>query len=320
LRPRVVVTHRLPPSVEHRLAEAFDARLNASDRPLGTTGLIEAMRESDGLLCTVTDAITAEVLRASERRVRIVANFGAGTDRIDLAAARAERIVVTNTPGVLTDDTADLTLLLMLAVARRAGEGERELRAGRWGGWRPTHHLGTSLRHKTLGIIGFGRIGRQVARRAHAAFDMRVLYATRTPLAPGVAPFADAAESVDELLPRCDVVSLHVPATVDTRHIIDARRLSLMRRDAFLINTARGDLVDESALADVLRSGSIAGAGLDVFEREPEVTEALVTMDNVVLLPHIGSATHETRIAMGERALANLDAFFSGSPPPDRVA
>jgi lactate dehydrogenase-like 2-hydroxyacid dehydrogenase len=282
----------------------------------------EAIRSADALLPTVTDKLTAQVLASAPRRAAILANFGVGYSHIDVDAARANGFVVTNTPDVLTDDTADLAITLMLAVARRAGEGERILRAGAWTGWGPTQMLGTKVSGKTLGIVGMGRIGRAVARRARHGFEMRILFHggggdARDEVA---ALGAERREALDELLADSDVVSLHVPATPQTRHLIDADRLARMRPTAFLVNTARGDVVDEAALAEALRDGVIAGAGLDVYEREPEVTRALCAMENVVLLPHLGSATAETRIAMGERALQNLIAFFRGDAPPDRVA
>ena len=320
-RPRVVVTRRLPEPVEARLLELFDARLNPADRLLGAAELADAVRSADGLLSTVTDRITAEVLAAAPRRARIVANFGVGCDHIDLAACAEAGIAVTNTPDVLTDDTADAAMTLILAVARRAGEGERHLRAGAWTGWRPTHLLGTRVTGKTLGIVGMGRIGRAVARRAHAGFGMRILFHTRGPVpqADLAAAAAERCDGIDELLAASDVVSLHCPATPETRHLIDGARLARMRPGAILVNTARGSVVDEGALVQALRAGRIAGAGLDVYEDEPRVPPALLAMENVVLLPHLGSATTESRVAMGERAVANLAAFFRGEPPPDRV-
>lgn len=323
MRPIVVVTRRLPEPVERQLAARYDARLNVDDAPLDAAALARALADADAVLCTVTDRITADVVRAAapagaRPRARLLANFGVGVNHIDLDAARAASIAVTNTPGVLTEDTADVAIALLLMAARRLGEGERELRAGRWAGWRPTHLLGTSLAGRTLGIVGFGRIGRAVARRAHFGFGMRVAYHTRTPVDD--APWATPAASLDALLAECDAVSLHCPATPATRHLIDARALARMRAGAILVNTARGDVVDEAALATALADGPLAAAGLDVYEHEPRVSPALLARENVVLLPHLGSATVETRRAMGERALANVDAFFAGEPLPDRVA
>lgn len=320
-RPTVVVTRRLPDTVERALAGRFDVRLNGDDHPLSPGELRAALREADALLCTVTDSLTAEVLEVEERRARIVANFGVGYNNIDVAAARRLGLVVTNTPDVLTDDTADLAVALMLAVARRMGEGERQLRAHAWAGWRPTHLMGTRVTAKTLGIVGFGRIGQAVARRARSGFGMRVLFASRRSVADEVALAIGAEQRpLDALLAEADFVSLHVPATPETYHLIDASRLRMMQRHAFLINTARGDVVDEVALIEALETGTIAGAGLDVYEEEPSVPEALMALTNVVLLPHLGSATTESRAAMGMRAMENLVAFFEGRTPPGTVA
>jgi lactate dehydrogenase-like 2-hydroxyacid dehydrogenase len=320
-RPVVVVTRRLPAPVEEQLEGAFDARVNADDHPFSAAELADALRSGDGLLPTVTDRLTAQVLAVEPLRVRIIANYGVGFNHIDAGAAKARGLMVTNTPDVLTDDTADDAVLLMLMVARRAGEGERHVRAGAWTGWRPTHMLGTRVSGKTLGLIGLGRIGRAVAHRAHQGFGMRVIF--HDPYPPPAAVVAELGAEprgdVDAVLREADFVSLHSPATPETRHLIDARRLALMKRGAFLINNARGDIVDEAALVAALAQKTIAGAGLDVFEREPAVSPELVAMENVVLLPHLGSATQETRVAMGLRALENLKAFFAGAPPRDRV-
>jgi lactate dehydrogenase-like 2-hydroxyacid dehydrogenase len=321
-RPTVAVTRRLPAPVEEQLAREFDARLNADDHPFTPAELQHALRTADALLPTVTDRLSAEVLAAEPLRARILANYGVGFNHIDIAAAKARGLVVTNTPEVLTDDTADDAVMLMLMVARRAGEGERHVRAGAWSGWRPTHMLGTKVSGKTLGLIGMGRIARAVARRAHHGFGMRVIFHDPYPPPPAVAAElgAEPRPSVDDVLREADFVSLHCPATPETRHLIDARRLALLRRSAFLINTARGDVVDEAALVAALERGTIAGAALDVYEHEPRVHPALLRMENVVLLPHLGSATVETRVAMGMRALENLRAFFAGAAPRDRVA
>lgn len=321
-RPRVFVVRRLPPTIESQLHERYDVALNATDETYALDRLVTAAREFDAIIPTVVDTVPAAVFDANGRRVRVVANYGVGYDRIDLDAARRNGVVVTNTPGVLTEDTADLAIMLLLAAARRAGEAERQLRAGRWEGWRPTHMLGTRVNGATLGIVGYGRIGAAVAKRAHHGFGMRVLYVN--PSEPDAARVAAAAaercESLDELLARSDFVSLHAPARAETRRLLDARRLALMRTGAILVNTARGDLVDEEGLADALQRGALAAAGLDVFGQEPAVSPRLLALDNVVLLPHIGSATTASRVAMGERVLANLDAFFLGRSPPDRVA
>ena len=321
-RPHVVLTRRLPAAVEEQVSREFDAQLNPDDRALDAAGLQAALCAADAVLCTVTDRITAQVLAAEPLKTRILANFGVGFNHIDLAAAKQRGVIVTNTPEVLTEDTADDAVMLMLMVARRAGEGERHVRAGAWTGWRPTQLLGTKVSGKTLGLIGMGRIARAVARRARLGFGMHVVFHDPYPPPPEVVVELDATAlaSVDDVLRAADFVSLHCPATPETRHLIDGRRLKLMKRGAFLINTARGDVVDEQALVGALQARTIAGAALDVYEREPAVSQELLVMENVVLLPHLGSATQETRVAMGLRALENLRAFFSGAPPRDRVA
>jgi lactate dehydrogenase-like 2-hydroxyacid dehydrogenase len=321
-RPRVFVVRRLPAAVEAQLRERYDAELNPTDQTYPLERLVAAARDFDAIVPTVVDDVPAAVFETDPLRMRVVANYGVGFDRIDLAAAKKRGVVVTNTPGVLTEDTADLAMMLILAAARRASEGERQLRAGEWEGWRPTHMLGTRVTGATLGIVGYGRIGAAVAKRAYRGFGMRVAYvSSREPDARLVADaMARRCESLDELLAMSDFVSLHVPARSETRRMLDARRIGLMRHGAILVNTARGDLVDEAALVQALESGALSAAGLDVFEREPFVSERLLGLRNVVLLPHLGSATTASRVAMGERVLANLDAFFRGEPPPDRVA
>jgi lactate dehydrogenase-like 2-hydroxyacid dehydrogenase len=320
-RPAVVVTRRLPAVVEEDLSRDFDARLNRDDRPLGPAGLQEALRSADAVLCTVTDRLNGEVLGVEPLRARMLANFGVGFNHIDIEAARARGLAVSNTPDVLTEATADLTITLMLMVTRRAGEGERHVRSGAWTGWRPTHMLGTHVSGKTLGLVGMGRIARAVARRAHHGFGMRVIFHDPYPPSPAEAAAlgAEPRESLEQVLAEADIVSLHCPATPDTHHLMNRERLAGMRRSAFLINTARGDVVDERALVEALSDGTIAGAGLDVYEREPQVAPELLAMENMVLLPHLGSATTETRIAMGQRAVENLRLFFSGAPLRDRV-
>ncbi len=320
-RPIVVVTRQLPDVVEREVARDFEAQLNTGDKPLGPDGLKEALHTADALLCTVTDRLSADVLAAEPLRTKLLANFGVGFNNIDIDAAKARGIAVSNTPDVLTDATADLAMTLLLGIARRAGEGERQVRSHGWTGWRPTHMLGTQVSGKVLGLIGMGRIARAVARRAHDGFGMKVIFHDPFPPPPDVvqALGAEPRERLEQVLEEADFVSLHCPATPETRHLIDATRLGQMRRSAFLINTARGDVVDEAALVAALRERQIAGAGLDVYEREPEVSPALLTMENVMLLPHLGSATEETRIAMGMRALENLRLFFSGAPLRDRV-
>jgi lactate dehydrogenase-like 2-hydroxyacid dehydrogenase len=320
-RPVVIVTRRLPEPVQEALTREFDARLNPDDHPLGADGLREALAGADALLTTVTDKVTAEVLSAEPRRAGLIANFGVGFNNIDVEAAKARGIAVSNTPDVLTDATADLAVTLLLMTARRTGEGERHLRGGQWTGWRPTHMLGTHVTGKTLGLIGMGRIARAVAQRAHHGFGMRVIFHDPYPPAAEVARSlgAEPRGSLEEVLREADFVSLHCPATPETRHLMNRDRFGFMRPEAYLINTARGDVVDEAALVEALQSKRIAGAGLDVFEKEPQVTQALVAMDNVVLLPHLGSATQETRVAMGMRAFENLQLFFAGKPLRDRV-
>jgi lactate dehydrogenase-like 2-hydroxyacid dehydrogenase len=320
-RPSVVVTRRLPAPVEEQLAREFDAHLNHDDHPFTAAELRHALGTAHALLPTVTDRITADVLAVDPLRAEILANFGVGFNHIDTGAAKARGVVVTNTPDVLTDDTADDATMLMLMVARRAGEGERHVRSGAWTGWRPTHMLGTKVSGKTIGLIGMGRIARGVAQRAHHGFGMQVIFYDPYPPPPAAAAAlgAEQKDRVEDVLRAADFVSLHCPATPETRHLMNAQRLALMKPTAFLINTARGDVVDEAALVAALKRGQIAGAGLDVYEQEPRVTADLLTMENVVLLPHLGSATKETRVAMGMRAFENLKAFFTGAAPPDRV-
>ena len=318
--PTVVVSRRWPASVEKLLGERFGARLNATDAPMTPHDWLEAVRDADVICPTVTDRVGADIIAAAGPRLRLIANFGVGFEHIDLAAARARGLVVTNTPDVLTDATADLAVALMLAVARRLIEGDAELRRGAWSGWRPTHLLGRQLSGKILGLVGFGRIARAVAQRAHFGFGMRVQAYSPGLIDTGSATPVSICASLEQLLSSSDFVSLHCPANADTRHLMNAARLRQMKPEAFLINTARGVIIDEHALVAALRSGVIAGAGLDVYEREPEVTPGLVQLPNTVLLPHLGSATEETRVAMGMRVLRNLDAFFSGDEPPDRIA
>lgn len=321
-RPRIFVTRRWPDAVERRLCELFDTTLNADDHRLSADELRAALRDHDAVLPTVSDRLDAGVLAVEAPRARILANYGVGYSHIDVDAARARGLVVTNTPGVLTDCTADLALTLMLMVARRAGEGERELRAGRWAGWRPTHLVGTRLSGKTLGIIGMGRIGIAVARRAQHGFGMKVVFFNRSPVAAEALAGLQATQlgRVEDVLAQADFLSLHCPGGGTNRHLIDAARLAAMQPHAFLINTARGDVVDEAALVEALRQGKLAGAGLDVFEAEPQVHPGLLALENVVLLPHLGSATRETREAMGMRVVDNLVAFFDGRRPPDQVS
>jgi lactate dehydrogenase-like 2-hydroxyacid dehydrogenase len=316
-RPRILLTRRWPDAVEARLAARYEVTFNHADEPLDAAALAAGMREHDALCPTVTDRISASIISTADMQARIIANYGAGFEHIDLDAARSAGVIVTNTPDVLTEATADIAILLMLMTTRRAGEGERELRSGGWTGWRPTHMLGQSLAGKTLGLVGFGRIARAVATRA-TAFGMSIAYHSRRPV-PDM-PEDTFHGTLESLATISDIVSLHAPGGAETRHMIDAALLKKMRSNAVLINTGRGSLVDEEALAAALQTGIIAAAGLDVFEAEPRVPAALIALPNVVLLPHLGSATQETRTAMGMRVADNLDAFFSGQPPNDRVA
>jgi lactate dehydrogenase-like 2-hydroxyacid dehydrogenase len=321
-KPKVVVTRRWPKACEDRINSLFDARLNGDDKPMSAAELQDALRSADALFPTVTDKVTAEVLAAEPRKARLIGNFGVGFNNIDVDAAKKLGLVVTNTPGVLTDCTADIAMTLLLMVARRAGEGERHVRARQWTGWRPTHMLSTKVTGKTLGCIGFGRIGRAVAQRAHHGFGMKVIF--HDPYPPSEADIravgGEQRESIDAVLGEADFVTLHCPATPETRHLMNERTLKQMKPGAFLINTARGDVVSEAALIEALKAKTIAGAGLDVFENEPKVSEALLSMENVVLLPHLGSATTETRVAMGMTVIDNAVAFFAGKEPPNRVA
>jgi lactate dehydrogenase-like 2-hydroxyacid dehydrogenase len=321
LRRTISLTRRLPDAVERRLGELFDVRLRVDDSAMSAAEMVEAMRTSDAVVPCVSDRVGRDVIMAAPRKARIIAQFGAGTNNIDLEAAREAKLVVTNTPGVLSEDTADLTIALILMATRRLSEGERELRAGEWTGWRPTHLLGSAVRGKTLGIIGFGGIGRAVARRAHHGFGMRVIYYNRSAVSPAdrADSGAEPRQSTVDVLRESDVVSLHVPATPDTRHLIDGRSLAAMKRSAFLVNTARGDVVDEAALVEALRDGVIAGAGLDVYEKEPAIHPGLLELPNVTLIPHLGSATVETRVAMGMKVVENLEAFFENREPPNRI-
>lgn len=316
---RVLVTRRWPDAVERALAQRFEVVLNDTDRPLSQAELATAMAEFDVLAPTVSDRIDAAVI-AGGHRVKLIANYGVGFDHIDVAAARAKGIAVTNTPGVLTDATADLALTLMLMAARRAGEGERELRSGKWTGWRPTHLIGSALRGKVLGVVGFGRIGVATAERARHGFGMKIAYYARGPKPEAAALEAEYCPDLKGLLARSDFVSLHVPGGSDTANLIDADALAAMKPGSYLINTARGSVVDHDALAKALKSGHLAGAGLDVYPHEPQVPAALLDLENVVLLPHLGSANAETREAMGRRALANIEAFAKGEALPDPVA
>ncbi|HEX4846719.1 MAG TPA: D-glycerate dehydrogenase [Novosphingobium sp.] len=319
-KPRVHVTRHLLPSVEARMGELFDVVLNVEDRPLTRDELIAAMRESDVLVPTVTDRIDAAMLEAAGDRLGLIANFGAGIEHIDLSAARARKIMVTNTPGVFTDDTADLTMMLILSVPRRLGEGSRLIRDGKWTGWAPTAMLGRCVGGKRLGIVGMGRIGQAVAHRARA-FGMDVVYHNRHRLPPSVETMFGVRYEPDleALFAEADVLTLHCPAGSSTHHMVNAARLATMEPTAYLINTARGDLIDEEALIAALQNGTIAGAGLDVFAREPQVDPRLIALPNVITLPHLGSATIEGRAHAGEKVIANIRFWTDGHRPPDQV-
>ena len=318
---RVLVTRRWPREVERALRERFEVVLDETDRPLRPDELARAMDAFDVLCPTVSDRIDAEVIAGGDR-VRLIANYGVGFEHIDLAAAKAKGIAVSNTPGVLTDATADIAMTLLLMAARRAGEGERELRAGKWDGWRPTHLVGSALKGKVLGLVGMGRIAIATAQRAKHGFGMRIAYYARRECDRAVAVELEAEFHSDlhGLLGASDFVSLHVPGGAETANLIDAPALAAMKPGGYLINTARGGIVDHDALAEALGSGRLAGAGLDVYPHEPAVPNGLIGLDNVVLLPHLGSANAETRIAMGMKALRNVEAFANGDSLPDRIA
>jgi len=318
---KVFVTRKWPVKVEEYLLGNFDTQLNARDEPLSQAQLREALNNYDVVCPTVTDQLGQDLFDSTLVQTKLIANFGVGYNHIALDVLKGTGIEVTNTPGVLTDATAEIAMMLILMSARRAGEGERHLRAGEWSGWRPTHMLSSQVTGKTLGIVGMGRIGTRLARQARHGFGMRVLYSNRSRVAESVEVELDAKFcSLEEVLERSDFVSLNCPANDETRHLVNQDNIKLMRSSAHLINTARGDVVDEMALADALLRRVIAGAGLDVYEKEPEVPDSLLALDQVVLLPHMGSGTVETREAMGFRAVSNIEAFVEGRPLPDRVA
>jgi glyoxylate reductase len=319
-RPLVIVTRKLPDVVETRMMELFDSRLSADDHAMTREELLAAMQQADVLVPTVTDRIDADLLAQADPHLRLIASFGTGTDHIDLAAARAKGITVTNTPGVLTEDTADMTMALILAVTRRLVEGERLVRRSRWQGWGPTLMLGRRLGGKRLGIIGMGRIGQAVAKRARG-FGLSIHYHNRRRVPEPVEQELEATywESLDQMLARMDVISVNCPHTPATFHLLSARRLKLLRPHCTLVNTSRGEVIDEEALTRMLVAREIAGAGLDVFEHEPAINPKLLRLDNVVLLPHMGSATLEGRIDMGEKVIVNIKTFIDGHRPPDRV-
>ena len=323
-KPLVVVTRKLPDSIETRMRELFDVRLNTSDKPMSHSELADAVKVADVLVPTVTDQIDRSVLSHSGERLKLIANFGNGVDNIDVATALQRGITVTNTPGVLTEDTADMTMALILAVPRRLAEGAQVLTGEhQWTGWSPTWMLGHRIWGKRLGIVGMGRIGQAVARRAKA-FGLQIHYHNRRRVAPRIEEELNATywESLDQMLARMDIISINCPHTPATYHLLSARRLKLLRPDAYIVNTARGEVIDENALARLIEAEEIAGAGLDVFEHEPAVSPKLVKLaktGKVVLLPHLSSATIEGRIDMGEKVIVNIRTFMDGHRPPDRV-
>jgi glyoxylate reductase len=319
-RPSVRVTRTLLPAVEKRMAELFDARFNADDVPLTRDAFVAAMADCDVLVPTVTDSIDASIIAAAPPRLKLIASYGAGVNHIDLAAAKAKGIMVTNTPGVFTDDTADLTMALILNVPRRLGEGHRAMRNGEWNGWSPTGMLGHRIGGKTLGIIGLGRIGEAVAMRAKA-FGMNIIYNKRSRLPASVEDELGVTfePDIDRLVARSDIITLHCPLTADTDKIINAERIAHMKPNAYVINSSRGELIDEDALIAALQSGRIAGAGLDVYTHEPAVDSRFLSIPNAVLLPHLGSATVEGREASGERVITNIRVWADGHRPPDQV-
>ncbi|KQZ12788.1 D-glycerate dehydrogenase [Mesorhizobium sp. Root554] len=323
-KPLVVITRKLPDPVETRMRELFDARLNVDDRPMTQPELVAAVKEADVLVPTVTDNIDAALIAQAGENLKLIANFGNGVDKIDVSAAAKKGITVTNTPNVLTEDTADMTMALMLAVPRRLAEGANVLTGDKkWAGWSPTWMLGRRIWGKRLGIVGMGRIGTAVARRAKA-FGLSIHYHNRHRVLPAVEDELEATywESLDQMLARMDIISVNCPSTPATFHLLSARRLALMQPTAYLVNTARGDIIDEESLVKLIQDSKIAGAGLDVYEHEPALNTKLLKLANkgkVVLLPHMGSATLEGRIDMGEKVIINIRAFFDGHRPPDRV-
>jgi glyoxylate reductase len=322
-KPLVIVTRKLPDAVETRMRELFDARLNIDDKPLPRSALAEAMCAAEVIVPTVTDRIDAELIGLAGQQMKLIANFGNGVDNIDVTAALERGMTVTNTPGVLTEDTADMTMALILAVARRLVEGASVIPAGEWIGWAPTWMLGRRISGKRLGIVGMGRIGQALAHRAKA-FGLQIHYHNRRPVAAPIEEALEATywESLDQMLARMDIVSVNCPHTPATYHLLSARRLKYLRPHAILVNTARGEIIDETALTRMLETGEVAGAGLDVFEHEPAVSQKLVKLANagkVTLLPHMSSATAEGRVDMGEKVIVNIKTFMDGHHPPDRV-
>lgn len=320
VRPKVVVTRKLPDAIEARMGELFDVMLNSADRPMSVDALAAALADADVLVPTIVDRIDAELIGRAGPRLKLIANYGNGVDHINLPAARARNILVTNTPGVLTDDAADMAMALILAVPRRLAEGERLVRSHEWGGWGPTAMLGRRVSGKKLGILGMGRIGQAIALRARG-FGIEIHYHNRRRLPHVVEKAVDAVwhDTLDDMLTEIDILSINCPHNPTTHHLIDARKLALLGANGYLINIARGEIVDEPALIAALENRTIAGAGLDVFEHEPAVDPRLVALPNVVLLPHMASATIEARHATGEKVIANIRMWADGHRPPDQV-
>ena len=319
-KPKVVVTRKLPDPVETRMRELFDTELNVEDKIMSAEALGAAMARAEVLVPTITDRIDKAVIDKASDKLKVIANFGAGVDHIDVAAATDRGIIVTNTPGVLTDDTADLTMGLIMAVSRRVVEGAEVTQAGEYHGWSPTWMLGRRIGGKRLGIIGMGRIGQALTRRARA-FGLSIHYHNRKPVSPRIAEELEATywESLDQMLARMDIISVNCPHTPGTYHLLSARRLKLIRPHAIVVNTARGEIIDEASLAGMLQAGELAGAGLDVYEHEPAINPKLLKLPNVVLLPHMSSATIEGRVDMGEKVIVNIRTWMDGHKPPDRV-
>jgi glyoxylate reductase len=319
-KPLVIVTRKLPDAIETRMRELFDTRLNVDDTPMSQADLVEAMQKADVLVPTVTDRIDSKIIVRAGPNLKLIANFGTGVDNIDVKTALEKGIAVTNTPGVLTEDTADMTMALILAVPRRLVEGVKELEEDHFKGWSPSWMLGHRIFGKRLGIVGMGRIGQAVAKRAKA-FGLQIHYHNRKPVHADIERELEATywESLDQMLARMDIVSVNCPHTPATYHLLSARRLKLMKPSAYIVNTARGEVIDENTLARMLEAGQLSGAGLDVFEHEPAVNPKLLKLKNVVLLPHMGSATMEGRIDMGEKVIINIKTFADGHKPPDRV-
>jgi len=321
-KPKILVSRRWPEAVETAMVKKYDVTFNIKDKPLSTNEFKDALSIYDAILPTVTDKISSEVFKVKNPRTKIFGNYGVGFSHIDIPAAKAAGITVSNTPDVLSDCTADITLTLMLMAARRAGEGEREVRSGNWEGWRPRHLIGTRITGKSLGIIGFGRIGREVAKRAHFGFGMKIVVQNRSKIGNDILIRTNAhqVDNIDELLETSDFISLHCPGGDDNHHLISTKQFKKMKNSAILINTARGEVVDDNALILALKSKEISAVGLDVFNNEPNINPELMKFENAILLPHLGSATQETREAMGFRVLDNIADFFEGKVPRDKVA